>query len=519
MTSDDAIQIATSHEGRASLTTAIINSCGYGVLLLSEYKPTAWFGGLLALTMLVAFLAEVLILPATIKLLPQFFGSEALGRGRAGAIVAALLLVVAAGARSAGAQPLPTGYVSVFADYLPNRADTVEVRARIFAEEKIEVNPRFRVTASGFAEGIAARRPVEMPSSPGLDARQTSAVRDAVFRVHEAHVELRGGRADLVAGLARVVWGRLDEIQPTDVINPLDVSRFFFEGRSEARLPVALLRGRLFLTDGATIEAVYVPVFRRGRFDQLQESTAPFAIDGEPEPVFCLAIGCPTLPPAVITGEPALRLRNGQGGLRFSATTARIDWSVSAYRGFEAFAHYAAVAAPPVDGRLLIRGTHPRFTLFAADFETVRGAWGIRGEVAAAVEDSFQSPAPAVVAGSSIDAGIGVDRRAGDYRISATVLFRREAYETPMASRDSRDDVSAIVSAERTFRRERYRLRAFGVANAGEGSGFARGIASAELRDNVALEASTGWFLGRGRDLIGRFFDRDFFYLRLKYFF
>ena len=70
-TTDEAIEIATAHEGRASLTTAIINSCGYGVLLLSEYRPTAWFGGLLALTMAVAFLAEVFILPATIKLLPR----------------------------------------------------------------------------------------------------------------------------------------------------------------------------------------------------------------------------------------------------------------------------------------------------------------------------------------------------------------------------------------------------------------------------------------------------------------
>jgi uncharacterized protein len=79
---DEAIAIATAHEGRASLTTAIINSCGYAVLLLSEYKPTAWFGGLLALTMATAFLAEVFILPATIKLLPRIFGAEALRRGR-----------------------------------------------------------------------------------------------------------------------------------------------------------------------------------------------------------------------------------------------------------------------------------------------------------------------------------------------------------------------------------------------------------------------------------------------------
>jgi len=80
-TTDEAIQTATAHEGRASLTTALINSCGFGALLLSEYRPTAWFGGLLALTLAVAFLAEVFILPATIKLTPGLFGAEAL-RGR-----------------------------------------------------------------------------------------------------------------------------------------------------------------------------------------------------------------------------------------------------------------------------------------------------------------------------------------------------------------------------------------------------------------------------------------------------
>jgi predicted RND superfamily exporter protein len=81
-TTDEAIETATAHEGRASLTTAIINSAGYAVLLLSEYKPTAWFGGLLALTMVTAFIAEVTILPATIKVLPRVFGADALRRHR-----------------------------------------------------------------------------------------------------------------------------------------------------------------------------------------------------------------------------------------------------------------------------------------------------------------------------------------------------------------------------------------------------------------------------------------------------
>ena len=69
---DEAAHEAAASEGRAALTTALINSAGFAVLMFSEYKPSAWFGGLLALTLAVAFLAEILILPATVKLLAPF---------------------------------------------------------------------------------------------------------------------------------------------------------------------------------------------------------------------------------------------------------------------------------------------------------------------------------------------------------------------------------------------------------------------------------------------------------------
>jgi hypothetical protein len=78
---DEAIEIATTFEGRAALTTAFINSCAYAVITLSEYKPNAWFGGLLALTMAVAFLAEVFVLPATIKLAPRWFMPRQVAHG------------------------------------------------------------------------------------------------------------------------------------------------------------------------------------------------------------------------------------------------------------------------------------------------------------------------------------------------------------------------------------------------------------------------------------------------------
>ena len=415
----------------------------------------------------------------------------------------------------------PTGNVSVTADFFPNRANTGELRARVFAEQVFDPTPRLLITASGFAEGLLARRPGPPDFVP-------ASVADAAARLVDASVDYQGPRFDLLAGFTRVAWGRLDELQPTDVVNPLDASQFFFASRSEARLPVALVRLRGHLAENASVEGVYVPFFRRGRFDQLDEPTSPFNLESAFTPDIrgaCLPDGCPTLLPLVIQRRnPARTFASAQGGARFNATTGRVDWSVAVYRGLEPFgiARSAALPSPPVP-YVPIDVVHPRFTMIGADFETVRGEWGLRGEVAAFVDDNFQAPSLQVLTGHSVDAGFGVDRKAGDYRLAATALLHREAYDQVLdplsdAAR-GRSDITLILSGDRTFARERYGLRTFGVYNARESSGFLRAIATARLSDDVALEGSGGWFIGAGRDLVGRFSDSDFVYVRLKYYF
>lgn len=389
-------------------------------------------------------------------------------------------LALACGTGSAAAQSGPTGHVSVFLDHLPNR-DATELRARAFIEQNVDAGPRVRLTAAGFAEGLLADR--------------KGNVTDAIFEPQELTIAFRAKRLDFSAGLGRVVWGRLDELQPTDVVNPIEVSRFFFEGRSEARLPLPLVRARVYGGDTASVEAVYVPFFRRGRFDRLAESSSPFNL-------------VPGVP--FVDRSPRRTAANAQGGARLNVTSGRVDWSLSGYRGFRPFGLYSARSPAEIDR------VYPRFTMLGADVETVAGPWVVRGEVAVFPRDAFQSPDVAVMlAGRSFDAGAGVDRKAGDYRVSGQLLVHRERYDTGAR----RTDVSLIMSADRSFAREKYSGRLFGVYNPKSGAGFVRGIATATLRDNLALESSVGWFGRRGLDTIGRFADSDFVYLRLKYFY
>ena len=382
-------------------------------------------------------------------------------RGAVLGVVVACCLITPARAQSFD------GYASVLVDHI---AEATELRSRVFADYRRDLGERLRFTLAGLAEGLIGDR-----GEPDL-------TRAAVLRPQELHVEARWQHADLRIGFSRVVWGRLDEFLPTDVVNPLDLTRFFLEGRAEGRMPVGMMRARWLPSDRFSLDAIYVPVFRRGRFDQLDEDTAPFNIT----PLF-----------PVTRIEPAHTFGNAQGGVRASATTGRVDWAVSAYRGFESLP--VLLPAPPAPpGPPALVAIHPRFTMIGGDFETVRGQWGLRGEIAA------------FTGRDSLETGVGVDRRAGSYRVTGTAMFSRSP---------DRRDFTLVSSIDRSFARETRSIRAFGVYNPREDSAFARVIASASLRDNVSLEGSAGWFAGEGAGVLARFADRDFLYARLKVFF
>jgi len=404
------------------------------------------------------------------------------------AAVAAVLLLAADGARAQDYD----GYFSSLFMVMPDiggaedRQHVAELRTRLFAEGLYDPGERVHVRAGVFVDTLVGHRGALDPDAPAAAA---------ILRPADLFLEYRGDRIVLLAGMSRVVWGRLDEFQPTDVVNPIDLSRFLLEGRSEARLPVAMVRGRIFLPRGSTIEGILVPVFRAGRFDQLEEESSPFRL----------------APPGIRERhEPAVAWRNVQAGGRFSSTVARVDWSVTAWRGFEAFPTYMPVALPP-DPLALVVPTFieffPRFTMVGADFETVRGAWGLRGEAA-----WFDGVTP-----RAFEGGVGADRRAGDYRVSVNAVL----------SRADDTDVTLVGWAERSFTNDTRRGRLLAVVDPADDTAFVRGTGAINLRENLWLELSAGWFTGEARpstvpagvDVLGLLSRRDFVYALLKFHF
>ena len=367
-----------------------------------------------------------------------------------------------------------------------------ELRPRVSVTGTFDVSPNARIHVEGIAEALVSRRRVADGSSRRVQAFNADA--------REAWIEVSGTHADVRAGYGRLAWGRLDEVPPSDVINPIDTARFFLDGRAEARLPVAFARGRLFISPSVTLEGVVVPFFRRSHFDSLDESSSPFNLEND------------AVPPAgtVVVGvtrvEPSTEWSHLQGGGRLSATLGRVDVSASVYRGFHGFGDvgFEPTAPPrpgqPVVGEIVER--FPRFTMLAGDVETVTGAWAWRGEAAWFKDESF-------------DVGAGVDRKTGDYRVFGSVIVHRDIAR---AAAVARTNTNVVGSIERTFHRDQWRARAFAVVNPADRSGFLRGVVSWSASDRVAFEATAARFVGTGDDTISRFSGRDFVMARVRYF-
>jgi len=391
------------------------------------------------------------------------------------------------------------GQFSTIVDALPKR-DATELRSQVGLDVTFRPSSSWRMKLDASVEALVANR--------------SGRVTDAIGRVRDAWIEFAGRRGDLRAGFGRVIWGRLDEIQPSDVINPLDTARFLLDGRAEARRAVAFVRGRLFATDSLAFEAVFVPAFRRGTFDELAEDSSPFNLTQD---VVLPAILVP-VSTRVRHESPEAGGSSMSGGGRMSATLGRLDVAVAGYRGIDGFGVISFEpiigAGTAVVGELVER--YPRFTMVSTDFETVVGDWAIRGEVAAFVDKRLTGANGFGSAkGRAIDAGFGFDRESGGNRIFGSVLWQRQWSDDD--SSVQRENVSFVGSIERPFARDRYRARAFAVVNPGDRSGFVRGLFVWNTRDNVSVEASAGAFLGTGDDTLGRFRERDFVFARVKF--
>lgn len=176
-----------------------------------------------------------------------------------------------------------------------------------------------------------------------------SAGRQSALR--EGYVNFSHGAADFRIGKQIIVWGRADQINPTDNLTPRDNTLFIPESDDQRLGTVAAKVTWNFPDIAAT--AIMLPRFRPSA--QPISAAAGIAFDES----------------APGGNQYALKLeQTGQG----------VDWSLSYFRGFDLNPDISIQSAAP--GALSLSLQHHRIRVLGADAATVLGRYGVRAEAA-----------------------------------------------------------------------------------------------------------------------------------------
>jgi len=176
-----------------------------------------------------------------------------------------------------------------------------------------------------------------------------SASRQSALR--EGYVNYSNGAADFRVGKQIIVWGRADQINPTDNLTPRDNTLFIPESDDQRLGSVAAKATYNF--SGVAATAIMLPRFR--------PSVQPIT------------------PAAGVVFDESIPGGN-QYALKLEQTGQGVDWSLSYFRGFDLNPDISIQSALP--GALTLSLQHHRIRVLGADAATVMGRYGARAEAA-----------------------------------------------------------------------------------------------------------------------------------------
>ena len=150
---------------------------------------------------------------------------------------------------------------------------------------------------------------------------------DLFLELDEAYLELHFRNVELGLGKQKVSWGQLDEIQPTDHVNPEDLTEFVFVPELERKIGVPALRLAGY-TGPWTAEMVWTPLWVAYRFPAPEDRWFPpllkvperVATDFGPVPVRTRYPDVDVPPHTLASSDIALRVRRFLAGAELTAT-------------------------------------------------------------------------------------------------------------------------------------------------------------------------------------------------------
>jgi hypothetical protein len=251
----------------------------------------------------------------------------------------------------------------------------------------------------------------------------------------ESYVRYRGDGTRVTLGPQVILWGKIDEMAPTDRLSVVDLSRFWLDDLDERRRAVTALRVEQFFGDHKA-DLVWIPRFRAA---EMPEADSLWNIYDQRRGLIMNLPSDPVLSDLVKAGsfdedEPT----DGQFGARFGRSARGLDYALTVQRvrqstpyyelnpavrsgllsGLDAVDAIAGASGPTFDAQ------YPKSWVYGGDiaFEAIGATWRL--------EAAYLTDVPATttdvrfVTNAGVDWGVGTEFFPGDSdtRITLQVL-------------------------------------------------------------------------------------------------
>ncbi len=190
---------------------------------------------------------------------------------------------------------------------------------------------------------------------------------EALVDYTDTYVRYRAADTRITLGAQTILWGRVDEIAPTDRVSRADLTRFILDDLPERRR--SQLAARLEQNWGETkLDLVWLPVFRAAQMPDLDSVWSP--INRTTGRIIGIA------PSPVISGAIATsRIEDdehgsGGGGARLKQTGESFDFGLTLSRTRHSLPYYEIIPAGPVTRFV---GRHPFSNQLGLDVELTTG--------------------------------------------------------------------------------------------------------------------------------------------------
>lgn len=378
---------------------------------------------------------------------------------------------------------------------------------------EIELSPRTRAVVEGrirldFSDELEPGR-VDTNTYSALSRPVT--INDlGTADIRDAYVERSFENGLLRVGKQQIVWGRLDGIKVTDVLNPQDFREFILQDFNDSR--ISLWSAYLDISHGAwRTELALIPdntghaVPARGAWFEL---TAPrYRYGADPAD--------PT--PPIVTDRDSISASTSAYALRLSRQLGRAEFGAIFYSGVD---HEPVARVVSVNERPAIERFYERRDLFGAHAETSLGALAVRAEFALQPDRTFNTRSDSLLSTMELDqvsAGIGIDVD-GPFGVFINI---QHVYDTirrapPELVRPDIDQVTTVFM-RRTFAYETISLTGRYYRSHELGDNMFMLALEFLFGDATRLRLGADFFSGDSGGAFGQFEDRDRFVVTLTH--